>query len=867
MFEITPAHGAELKRIVEQLRSQPGLRDALCTVMCLPPTTYPQEQWAVTKALFRILSQALVELQMVFAIRGECDFTEVGLLAKAALRQSAALDDLKAALGMELRHLLVDEMQDTSTSQYELIELLTQSWDGQSQTLFLVGDPKQSIYLFRQARVERFVRTMRVGKLGDVPVGCLRLTANFRSQRGLVEAFNQDFSLLFPMYPDGDRPEEVPYVEAVAVREATAAKGLVWHAHVLPYSSDPPTCAAEKRAQRKEDAREIRAIAEEWLSRSLPPNLSEPWKIAVLVRSRAHLLEIVAALKQKDANGAAVPFRAVEIEVLGERQEILDLFALTRALLHPADRVAWLALLRAPWCGLTLVDLHLLAGQDDEQWAKRSIVAVIAQRGHELSPDGCARLERLWTVMQAAAAQRGRLSVSQWVDRTWRSLGGDAFATDEEMRNVQRYLRLLDEQEEPGGTVDVALLKQRLSKLYAEASVHPHAVDLMTIHGAKGLEWDVVIVPSLERTGQNSRGRLLAWMEIDGGNEISDDHVAHGILAPIARRGRASKDLNQWMRSIEAERDTAERKRLFYVACTRAREELHLFGAPTRKKEGEISVPSCTLLASAWPAVNHHFLAAASSEVPAAEAKDNGGDVGQIAASFKRPSYARPFQRFPLDYVPSARDFASVKLPYGSHEEERLAARFERPDGSFASRAFGNAVHAFIDLLAARVAEGESSNELLAELPEWRGRIAAVLRSSGLSAEYVDRFATRVLLALSNTLRDETGQWIIRPHSGAASELALISLCDSGRSSIRLDRTFHAGAEPLDSGTEFLWILDYKTATHGREGVDEFLSREREKYAGQMESYARELQREGRPIRVGLYYLLLPKLVWWEPRS
>ena len=105
-------------------------------------------------------------MQVVFAQRGECDFAELGLVARAALRRDGAVDDLNAALGMRLQHLLVDEMQDTSTSQYELIQLLTQGWDGHGQTVFLVGDPKQSIYLFRQARVERFVRTMQTEMLG-----------------------------------------------------------------------------------------------------------------------------------------------------------------------------------------------------------------------------------------------------------------------------------------------------------------------------------------------------------------------------------------------------------------------------------------------------------------------------------------------------------------------------------------------------------------------------------------------------------------------------------------------------------------------------------------------------------------------------
>jgi hypothetical protein len=78
---------------------------------------------------------------------------------------------------------------------------------------------------------------------------------------------------------------------------------------------------------------------------------------------------------------------------------------------------------------------------------------------------------------------------------------------------------------------------------------------------------------------------------------------------------------------------------------------------------------------------------------------------------------------------------------------------------------------------------------------------------------------------------------------------------------------FFAGATPLDEGTDFLWIIDYKTATHGRESVDEFLAEERNKYGAQMDAYARMMGgqvEEGR-LRVGLYYPMLARLVWWVP--
>jgi len=107
---------------------------------------------------------------------------------------------------------------------------------------------------------------------------------------------------------------------------------------------------------------------------------------------------------------------------------------------------------------------------------------------------------------------------------------------------------------------------------------------------------------------------------------------------------------------------------------------------------------------------------------------------------------------------------------------------------------------------------------------------------------------------------------VLGAHEGASSEYALTAWGER-RSSVRLDRVFRAGETPLADGDNCLWIIDYKTTTHGRGGVEEFLAEERVKYGPQMLAYARMMQSEverGR-LRVGLYYPMLQRLVWWTP--
>jgi ATP-dependent helicase/nuclease subunit A len=154
----------------------------------------------------------------------------------------------------------------------------------------------------------------------------------------------------------------------------------------------------------------------------------------------------------------------------------------------------------------------------------------------------------------------------------------------------------------------------------------------------------------------------------------------------------------------------------------------------------------------------------------------------------------------------------------------------------------------------------------LREAAGWTPRIAAMLRGDGLAPDAVDRLVARVKTGLSTMLQDAEGLWVLGPREGAMSEFALTSWGER-QSSVRLDRVFRAGAKPLDAGSDCLWIVDYKTATHGREGVEEFLAEERVKYGSQMDAYALAMadRAEAGRLRVALYYPMLARLVWWTP--
>ena len=882
-FDIPKAAAAQLKDLVQRIQSD-ELREALAAVLELPPAKYPDDQWEVAKALFRVLRHALAELRLLFAERGECDFTEVALSAREALHSDEGSVDFALSAGGMLRHLLVDEMQDTSSGQYELLDLLTRSWDGHTQTLFLVGDPKQSIYLFRQARVERFLRTMKDQLLGEINLESLHLTSNFRSQAELIANFNEIFDVLFPRPDDrqllGSETVDVPFVEAAAVRARTGDAGVVWHPAVRAKADSRNEYAAL-------EARNVRCVIEQRLAMPLPPersapSQSKPWRIAVLGRAKSHLSAVIEEFK-RDYGDGAILYRAIDLDPLDQLPEVLDALALTRALLHPSDRIAWLAVLHAPWCGLGLADLLALTGEGEEADPGATIAHLVQERRKFVSQQGQALLDRTWPLLETAVRTLGRTSLAIHVERTWRSLGGDVALSSDRRKNVQRYLQVLREVEKETDRVDLGLLRRRLNNLYAEPASGSVVdgrlpVELLTIHKAKGLEWDLVLVPGLERGGGQPRNVLLNWLEFDG--SADGEMSANVVLAPIGQKGTHKDKLGSWLTGIRAKREAAENKRVFYVAATRACEELHLFGAATLNTKGELVQPRHdSLLRACWPAAAPYFEELLVAETPSIEQqlidslRENGDEEFALAAASDvvEVDFAEgrgpTIERLPLRFDPAARfrEANKQRLSYPAASALHLTSSFDRPEGSFAVRAFGNVVHRYLQVLAMRLERGATCDELLVELPSWESRLTTSLRGEGLPPPLVAREAVRAQRALALTLGDPTGQWVLSPQALAASEQAL-TVASLGVRGFRVDRTFLAGARPLSIGESHIWIVDFKTTLQGPRSDEEFKATEIAKYKAQLEAYAelsRSLPGGGKPIQLGLFYPLLPRLLHW----
>ncbi len=533
---------------------------------------------AAETALENILEQAADDVLRVlaaevarFTVRaaqdrlgdGRLEFHDLLVFARRLLRESP---DARAALHARYTRLLIDEFQDTDPIQVELATLIAASvgehdpkarWQDvvvDDERLFFVGDPKQSIYRFRRADISLFLAA-RDRFAGE----SVRLTTNFRTVPPVLDWVNHVFGALMAEEIPGRRPQ---YEPLHSHRHASS------HDHRVVLLGGPHPKAEKLRAGplRELEAAtvaaavaEILAHPEEW-----PVDADGEWRaarpedIAILVPTRTSLGVLMDALRDRD-----VDVRAETGTLVYETQEIRDLLSVLRAVAYGTDAVALVAALRSPIlaCGDDDLVTYAHAGGKWSVTAPRPdlpedqpVMAALAfmARLHEA---------RWWTPPS---------ELIDWIIRERRLL--TIGLAQRRARDTWRRIRFLSDQArvfEASQSGDLVAFVDWADLQRSEmARVHEpilpeaddHAVRIMTIHGAKGLEFPITVVSGLTTRLLARRGRVaVRW---DG------DEIGVSTRKDIATAGFDR------LADLEDEMDSEEKLRLLYVACTRARDHL-----------------------------------------------------------------------------------------------------------------------------------------------------------------------------------------------------------------------------------------------------------------------------------------------------
>ncbi len=801
-----------MQDLLETLAPQTSLREALLDVALLPAMLTDSASWRLVLSLSHALPMLAAQLLVVFQRHGVVDHTQVAQSALDALGEDDAPTDLALRLDYRIEHILVDEFQDTSINQFELVRRLTRGWAEHNaanpqvpRTYCIVGDGMQSIYGFRDANVGLFLRARESGFNGVLPE-YLELQANFRSREGVVTWVNDCFARVFPPRDDIGRGE-------VSFREARAVK---------PASPDPAV-NLEVFAGEGAAAAEV-----EWLCAGVSAALAadSSTTVAVLGRSRPQLQPFLQGLRQR-----GIPFTAQDMDRLSSSSVVLDLFTLVRALANRADRVAWLALLRAPWCGLTLADLLAVSRAGGSQVDILALAADDSVRAG-LSEDGARRLAHLHACMAWAEQQRDRASLRAWTEQLWWRLGGAATAADSAaLADAEQFFSLLEQADLDGRGLDVRWLEAQLERLYA-SNAHPASrVAVMTLHKAKGLEFDHVFIPALARASASDGRPLLLWDEYTAGSGHSGF-----LLAADDHSESDSPGLYNYLARQRKRKSRLENTRLLYVGATRAIGYLNLSATlGIDEKSGEPRPPgAASLLACIWPAV------ASQARVTGTEAPAAG------------PEEDLPGNLWRLAQLPGANTAAS---PAPGDEAQPTGTADNRPVPleNRLERTIGSVVHWALEQLAQQATLPDTLTEALLEACRW------ALQSAGLQGSVLEDALARVQAAVQRTLDDaQAGRWLLAAdHTEAYCELPLTWV--DGRGTPRdviIDRCF----VDRDSGER--WVIDYKTSEpRAGEPVAEFLAQEAARYGPQLAAYRDALCELGpEPVRCALYFTALARL-------
>jgi len=496
------------------------------------------------------------------------DFDDLELMAYEALVNHPEWQNILYSFDEHTDHVLVDEFQDTNSIQWKIIDKLTEEWrsgigskrsGGKTPTIFLVGDGKQSIYLFRGANAGVFEEANnRLSEwLGD-EYRFEEARENFRSLPAIINFANSLFEKLMPpaLFAEAGSPRETWRTKYASFEATRKGEGRV--ELILAEAGENTKKNRIKEASAM--AKRIKSLAGRYEifngDKKIPCSFGD---MAVLLRKRTHLSLFESALRKE-----GIPFIAVKGIGFYDEPEVALLRELLSFIIDPHDDYSLFCLLRSPLFGVDYETLfHLIS--------KKEKLSLMNELQSELEFAGIYKMLNNWIENSKMTPLAIILEEALTQTEGWKH-----FWERQRHANIKKFIKLIESYESAGFSgleIREKLIKAR-DKDEPKANINTegmNAVKIMTIHAAKGLQFPMVFLPSLDEP-DTPRSSSIVIDEDGGGISIAyeEDSVKRKKISAFACR---------------REKELEEGKRLFYVAITRARDFLCMLGASDKEKK------------------------------------------------------------------------------------------------------------------------------------------------------------------------------------------------------------------------------------------------------------------------------------------
>ena len=727
-----------------------------------------------------LLSDLYVNLIQQFNLRSELDYIQAVDNAIITLKNT----NVAILFDENVSHILVDEFQDTNNQQKEFLELLTQNFAGNpKKSFFAVGDPMQSIYRFRKAEVSIFKELQTERKFGDIELKVRSLQVNFRSNEKIIDWLNKEYKQVFSNKDDPDKGQ-LKYVPSSISPKTKGIKGSGVQFRI--YKNKIHDNYTEQQTEARVVYEKIKEL------RGVDKNI----EIAVLVRARSHLTSLLTQMR-KDS----FPIEATEIDSIEYNQSFQDILCLTKALYNLNDRVSWIGLLRAPWCGLKLGDLTCLF-EDNTSGTPWEIINTPSATKN-LTEDGQKRLACIKNIISNNIQFRGRVAHRFFIESIWRQLLGEKATGDSDMQRIDKFLDLIDQSSSPL-SIDFEKLNRLTEDLHTDyQSSDKNPVKFYTIHKAKGMQFNCVIIPGLGRKDKAEDHALISY----------DDDILS-----LNNNKDEEDNLYTYHRSKEVTRLKNEKIRLLYVAITRAEWDCHLIGTVSENKKGELSIPKNSFLKILWPLINEKNI----QEVGVYESDDY-----KIFEPKLRRLKSKYFNR-EMDKITQIPSSKTVKNSVNSTDNIYTIT--------------GTLIHKYYEIIIKKQLD---INKLLSNKLSFIYDLFSKIGYQKSEINYAMEVVKESLLSLQ---KSKDGQWIYQLHEDDRMEVNYLhSIADEDKILIP-DRTF------IEDGKR--WIIDYKTVFDDK--LD--LEIEAKTHIEQLQIYE-SLFDDGYLIQKAIYFVRQGKLI------